>query len=69
LLRLLTAAVEAGGRGEEQRAVVTEQADLLVAAAERAVAEPADLVLVRSERAALDLAPAASATPGRPADQ
>ena len=68
LLRLLTATVEAGGHAEEQRAVATEQADLLVAAAERAVAEPADLVLVRAERAALDPAPPASATPGRPAD-
>src|SRR5689334_14528477 len=69
LLRLLTATVEAGGHAEEQRAVVIEQADLLMAAAERAVAEPADLALVRSERAALDPAPPASATPGRPADQ
>ena len=68
LLRLLTATVGAGGHADEQRAVVIEQADLLVAAAERAVAEPADLVLVRSARAALDLAPPPAATPGRPAD-
>jgi uncharacterized membrane protein len=56
LLRLLTATLEASGRAPEQWAVITEQADLLVSAAQREVAEPADLGLVHSQRAVLDAA-------------
>lgn len=54
LLRLLTTALEASGPTAEHRAAITEQADLLVSAAQREIAEPADLALVHSERAALD---------------
>jgi uncharacterized membrane protein len=54
LLRLLTTALEARGHAREHRAAITEQADLLVSAAQREIAEPADLALVHSERAALD---------------
>jgi uncharacterized membrane protein len=54
LLRLLTTALEACGHAREHRAAITEQADLLVSAAQREIAEPADLALVHSERAALD---------------
>ena len=54
LLRLLTTALEACGHAREHRAATTEQADLLVSAAQREIAEPADLALVHSERAALD---------------
>ena len=54
LLRLLTTALEARGHAREHRAAITEQADLLVSAAQRETAEPADLALVHSERAALD---------------
>ena len=56
LLRLLTTALEASGPVHEHRTAVTEQADLLVSAAQREIAEPADLALVHSERAALDRA-------------
>ena len=54
LLRLLTTALEACGHAREHRAAITEQADLLVSAAQREIAEPADLALVHSEPAALD---------------
>ena len=54
LLRLLATALEASGPTDEHRAAITEQADLLVSAAQREIAEPADLALVHSEPAALD---------------
>jgi uncharacterized membrane protein len=54
LLRLLTTALEASSPTAEHRAAITEQADLLVSAAQREIAEPADLALVHSERVALD---------------
>ncbi len=54
LLRLLTTTLEASGPTPEHRAAITEQADLLVSAAERETAERADLALVQSGRAALE---------------
>ena len=56
LLRLLATALEASGPTAEHRVAITEQADLLVSAAQRETAEPADLALVHAERAALDQA-------------
>jgi uncharacterized membrane protein len=53
LLRLLTITLETSGLAPEHWAAVTEQADLLVSAAEREVAEQADLTLVHSGRTVL----------------
>ena len=55
LLRLLTTTLEASSESPGTWVAVTEQADLLVSAAEREVAEPADLALVHSGRAALEI--------------
>jgi len=54
LLRLLTTTLEAASTTPQRWAAVTEQADLLVAAAQREVAEPADLVFVHAARDDLD---------------
>ena len=56
LLRLLIATLEASRAAPDQWAAIEEQADLLIAAAEREVAEPADLALVHTQRAVLDSA-------------
>lgn len=56
LLRLLSITLEACTPTPEHRAVITEQADLLIAAAQREVAEPADLALVHDARNGLDRA-------------
>jgi uncharacterized membrane protein len=54
LLRLLTTTLEACSTTPQRWAAITEQADLLVAAAQREVAEPADLAFVHAARDGLD---------------
>ena len=54
LLRLLTTTLEACSTTPQHWAAITEQADLLVAAAQREVAEPADLAFVYAAHDALD---------------
>ena len=56
LLRLLTITTEASDPAPQHWAVIAEQADLLVAAAQREVAEPADLAVVHDARNVLDRA-------------
>jgi uncharacterized membrane protein len=54
MLRLLATTLGATGAEPDRWAVIENEADLLVTAAERSVVEPVDLQLVHRERAALE---------------
>jgi uncharacterized membrane protein len=54
MLRSLATTLGATGTEPDRWAVIENEADLLVTAAERSVVEPVDLQLVHRERAALE---------------
>jgi uncharacterized membrane protein len=54
LLRLVAAVLEATGAEPDRWTAIENEADLLVAAAERTIVEPVDLQMVHRERAAVE---------------